>query len=297
MKYVVDSRCFPGYCITSLSDGVHSDYEGETLDELKIRENNSYLIAISPDGIYKRNRIYEQSLCAPFHEITEQNYYDNLDVLPPVRYTGRFFFVGEPYYGSLYPFCFTVGGRYFKGLYSVKASKEELDRIISRHYRQITFKGKITKGIRQVIADRQGKEIYITPYSFINEEGEERFLCNLVINMNDAESLHKARKEMADTLLSLRKHHFLYFSSHDRADDIGLFLDKAEKKGHTLLTNGSLLQFPTNRGSVSFAGSVKETGEPFFYRIYDRELFLHLMRRLRSIKREKAGTDNSNEGR
>lgn len=297
MKYVVDSRCFPGYCITSLSDGVHSDYGGETLDELKIKENNFYLIAISPDGIYKRNRIYERSLCAPFHEITEKNYYDNLDVLSPVRYTGRFFFIGEPYYGSLYPFCFTVGGRYFEGLYSVKASKEELDRIISRHYHQITFKGKIKKGIRQVITDRKGKEIYITPYLFINGENEERFICNLVINMNDAESLHKARKEMADTLLSLRKHHFLYFSNNDRTDDIDLFLDEVEKKGHTLLANGSFFQFPTNRGSVSFAGSVKETGESFFYRIYDRELFLHLMHRLRSIKREKTETDYSNEGR
>ena len=34
-------------------------------------------------------------------------------------------------------------------------------------------------------------------------------------------------------------------------------------------------------------GTVKETGENFFYRIYDRELFLHVMHRLRAVKREK----------
>ena len=111
LKFVIDSRFFCGYCITSLSDGTHSDYGGETLKELRIRENNSYLIAISPNEIYKRNRIYEQSLCAPFHEITEENFYDSLDILPPIHYAGRFFFVGEPYCGNLYPFCFTIGGQ------------------------------------------------------------------------------------------------------------------------------------------------------------------------------------------
>ena len=43
-----------------------------------------------------------------------------------------------------------------------------------------------------------------------------------------------------------------------------------------------------NRESVSFTGTVRETGEPFFFRIYDRELFLHLLYVLRGIKREKA---------
>ena len=43
-----------------------------------------------------------------------------------------------------------------------------------------------------------------------------------------------------------------------------------------------------NRESVSFTGTVRETDEPFFFRIYDRELFLHLLYVLRGIKREKA---------
>lgn len=297
LKFVIDSRFFRGYCLTSLSDGVHSDYGGETLEELRIRENNPHLVTITPDEIYKRNRIYERSLCAPFHEITEEDYDDYLNVLPPIRYTGSFFFVGEPYYGNLYPFCFTIYGHYFKGLYSVRAPKDELERIISRHYRRITFKGKITKGLSQAIADKNGEGTSITPYSFINAEGRECFICNLVITPDNTESLHKARKEMANTLLSLRRHHFLYFSDHDCRDDIEIFLNEVEKKQHTLLANGRFFQFPTNHESVSFTGSIKETGESFFYRIYDRELFLHLMQKLRSIKREKKETGNSNKKR
>ena len=35
LKFVIDSRCFRGSCVTSLSDGIHCDYYGSTLEELK----------------------------------------------------------------------------------------------------------------------------------------------------------------------------------------------------------------------------------------------------------------------
>ena len=93
---------------------------------------------------------------------------------------------------------------------------------------------------------------------------------------------------MAEILLNLRRHHFLYFSGHKRRDDMETFLEEVKKQGHTLLANGKLLQFPMNRESVSFTGTVKETQEPFFFRIYDRDLFLYLLYALRNIRREKA---------
>ena len=63
-------------------------------------------------------------------------------------------------------------------------------------------------------------------------------------------------------------------------------MDRTEKEKYTLLANGTFFQYPVNRESVTFTGSVKETGEEFLYRIYDRELFLHLLHRLRAVKRE-----------
>ncbi|RGN59244.1 MULTISPECIES: hypothetical protein [unclassified Bacteroides] len=287
IKYVIDSRFFRGYCLTSLSDGTHSDYGGETLEELRISERNPYLISVSGKELDKRLRIYEKSLCGSFREITEETYYDSMNVLPPIRLTGRYFFVGEPYSGNLYPFCFNVGGRYFKGLYSARAPKEKLERIIDSHYLQITFKSKVIKGATQVITDKKNGDTLITPYSFLNAEGNERFICNMVAKQNNAGDLHRARKEMADILLSLRKHHFLYFSDNHGEDDIEKFLDEVNYEKQTLLANGRFFQFPINHESVSFTGSIKETGETFFYRIYDRELFQHLLCKLRNVKREK----------
>lgn len=61
---------------------------------------------------------------------------------------------------------------------------------------------------------------------------------------------------------------------------------QVEKKRYTIVANGAFFQFPLCRDSVSFIGTVKETGETFFYRIYDRELFLNVLHRLRTVKRE-----------
>lgn len=288
IKYVIDSRFFRGYCLTSLSDGTHSDYGGETLEELRVSERNPYLIPVSGKELDRRLRIYEKSLCGSFREITEETYYDSMNVLPPIRLTGRYFFVGEPYSGNLYPFCFNVGGRYFKGLYSARAPKEKLERLINRHYLLVTFKGKVTKGTTQVIADKNTGNTLITPYSFINADGNERFICNTVAKQNNAEDIHRSRKEMAGILSSLRKQHFRYFSDNNGEDDIEKFLDEVGSKKQTLLANGRFFQFPINHESVSFTGNIKETGEAFFYRIYDRELFQHLLHKLRNIKREKA---------
>lgn len=288
LKYVIDSRFFRRYCLTSLSDGTHSDYGGEALEELRVSEHNPYLISVSGKELDKRLRIYEKSLCGSFHEITEETYYDSMNVLPPIRLTGCYFFVGEPYSGNLYPFCFNVGGRYFKGLYSARAPKEELEKIIDRHYLLVTFKGKVIKGATQVIADKKTGNTLITPYSFLNAEDNERFICNRVTKQDDAEDIHRARKEMAGILLSLRKHHFRYFSDNNGEDDIEKFLDEVSHKKQTLLANGKFFQYPINCESVSFTGSIKETEDTFFYRIYDRELFQHLLYKLRNVKREKA---------
>lgn len=286
VKYVIDSRHFRGSCLTSMSDGIHNDYGGETLEELRAGRNNPFLIAVTPNTIHKMARIHEKSLCGPFLEITEEDYYDSMGVLPPIRLKGHSFFVGEPYHGTLYAFCFTIGKRYFKGLRSVMTPQSELERQMDEHYRHIMFRGKIIREQSYTIGSKEQPGTTVTPYSFIDAEGEKRFICNRVARRKDTAEIHKARKDMAGILLSLRRHHFLYFSNDNRHDDMEKFMDGMEKKGYTLLANGRFFQYPVNRESVSFTGSVKETGETFLYRIYNRELFLHLLQRLRSVKRE-----------
>lgn len=88
LKFVVDSHSFDGSCVTTMSDGIHGDYHHETLEELRDREKNPYLIAVSGNTVRKMIRIHLQSLCAPFSEITEERYFDYMDVLPPSAIPG-----------------------------------------------------------------------------------------------------------------------------------------------------------------------------------------------------------------
>ena len=95
LRFIIDSRCFDGSCVTVMSDGIHSDYGHETLEELRERENNPSLIAVPGNAICKKMHIHLQSLCAPFCEITEEDYFDYMDTLPPIRHTRNFFFMSE----------------------------------------------------------------------------------------------------------------------------------------------------------------------------------------------------------
>lgn len=202
LKYVIDSRYFDGTCLTSMSDGFHNDYGGETIEELRIRENNPYLKAVTPSDIDKKLRLYNQSLSEPFKEITEEDYYDLLDVLPPLRMRQNSFFVGEPYYGNMYSFCFTRQGRYFKGLRSVLTPQSELDSQIDRHMEIINRKAVISK-------EETSKTISGTrliPYYFSLDGKQSVFICNLVIQSDS----RQARTDMANTLKSLRRNHYQF---------------------------------------------------------------------------------------
>ncbi|MDY5194733.1 MAG: hypothetical protein SPH46_00185, partial [Parabacteroides distasonis] len=177
LKFVVDSRSFDGSCVTTMSDGIHGDYHHETLEELRDREKNPCLTAVSGNTVRKMIRIHLQSLCAPFSEITEERYFDYMDVLPPIRHTRNFFFLGEPYHADIYRFCFRAGGRYFTGLRSVTTPRKELERQMDNHYRNITFKGDIQKEKPMVISGHaRHASIIIVPYLFLDINGEKKFI-------------------------------------------------------------------------------------------------------------------------
>ena len=113
------------------------------------------------------------------------------------------FFVGEPYYGNMYSFCFTRQGSYFKGLRSVLTPQSELDSQIDRHMEIINRKAVISK-------EETSKTISGTrliPYYFSLDGKQSVFICNLVIQSDS----RQARTDMANTLKSLRRNHYQFY--------------------------------------------------------------------------------------
>ncbi len=131
LRYVLDPDNFTGSVLTSMHDGVHSDYGNhETIEELRVRENNTKLMAITREELYPLWVNYQESLQKPFEEITEKRYYELKNCLPPERWINSGFFVGEPYYGNLYSLCFNHKGKYYSALRNIRLSDETLEKQI-----------------------------------------------------------------------------------------------------------------------------------------------------------------------
>lgn len=284
-KYVADSRYFRGDVLTIMSDGVHCDDSGHTLTELREKENNPHLYAFGRKELRKKGRIYMESLCTLFREISPERYKE-LSFYSSIRKNRNSFFEAEPYYWELHDFYFKVSGRCFTGIRPVNLPHEELQRQIGEHYRRITRKPEIRKW-NIVSPGTDGNNGWIgTAYFFVTEEGRQLFICNLTTSGKTEESILEVRKDVACTLRSLHRHHYTYFTGIGDTDDLDRFMDDMEKNDYTLLASGTFFQYPVNRESVTFTGKIKETDKRFLYRIYDREVFLHLLKRLRSVKRE-----------
>lgn len=281
-RFIADSRCFSGVCLTVMSDGLHSDSTGETLEELRIRKDNPYITALSPRQMEKRMRLYRQALCAPFEEITKKEYLERLNVLPPIRKREDSFFLSEPYYGELAEFCFTRENRFFKGIRSVCTPQAILDKEADRHMELIRRKAFLLKGKDTPVGDNGTDLWHMMPYFFSVDGKAPAFLCNLVYR----DDRRQARTDMAHTLKSLRNSHYRYCWGKGTYETPDCLMDRAFQENLTLISGGCFFQYPTNRESATFFGQVKETGEEFLFRIYDRDYFLYLLKRLRTVKRE-----------
>lgn len=285
MKYIIDSRYFDGACLTSMSDDTRSDYGGQTLEELRQREKNPHLIAVSPDRMALLVKRYNRALSRPFREISEERYYYLFECLPPARVGSDWFFVGEPYHGNLYPLCFRSGGRFFMAERSLSLSDMEISSQISRHMEKLYRHPQIVKGepFWQYMAWYNTNVAYI-PYSFVMD-GKKLFFRNIATCTKSLINERKNRNELAGLLRNLRANHYEYCTFHSVKKDIFEFFDWLQKNKYTLEIQGELFDFADDRSHVDFHGNVCEYSAAFYYRIYSRELFSHIINQLRTVKR------------
>ena len=237
LRYVIDSRYYNGTCLTCMTDGVRSDHGGETLEELRTQENNPYLTVVTSKRIDKMNRLYLQSLCAPFKEITEGEYYDLLHVGRPLRMKQDSFFAGDYNYNSVYIFCFTRESRYFKGMRPAYTPQIQLDNEIDMYMTIINRKA--------VISKEETSKTVTTGTRFLVIQSDSR----------------QARTDMANTLKSLRRNHYQFYKGKGHYETPDELIDHVSGKKLTLVSDGHFFQYPPDKESVTFIGHIKETSE------------------------------------
>ena len=218
MRYIIDSRYFDGTCLTSMSDDMHSDYGGETLEALREREKNPYLVAVSPVRMTLLVKRYTRALCKPFHEITEERYYELLECLPPARMQSDWFFVGEPYYRNLYALCFESDGRYFRAERPIRLSNAEIYRQIREHMEKVNLHPAIVKKASFVkYVNWYKKTVTYIPYYF-EYGGKIYFLKNLATRTGSEFGDRRERNEMAALLRNLRGNRYEYCTFYSQKE-------------------------------------------------------------------------------
>jgi hypothetical protein len=257
----------------------------ETLEALREREKNPYLVAVSPVRMTLLVKRYTRALCKPFHEITEERYYELLECLPPARMQSDWFFVGEPYYRNLYALCFESDGRYFRAERPIRLSNAEIYRQIREHMEKVNLHPAIVKKASFVkYVNWYKKTVTYIPYYF-EYGGKIYFLKNLATRTGSEFGDRRERNEMAALLRNLRGNRYEYCTFYSQKKDIFEFFDWLRKNKYTLEIQGDLFDFADDRSHVDFHGNVCEYSAVFHYRIYSRELFGHIINQLRTVKR------------
>ena len=71
---------------------------------------------------------WERSLCGDWKEITEQEYDDMLNILPPLKWYDGGFFSSEAFSGALHSFYQKLNGKYYTSLQSIFTDRNEIIR-------------------------------------------------------------------------------------------------------------------------------------------------------------------------
>ena len=119
-EYVVKPQ-YDGYLTAILYDGIcpYSNTRKETF------EAEGYRV-ISDKEFEELDAKYEESLCGGWSEITKEEYYDHMNVLPPVMYHNGGFFSSEATRGSLHDFYQEWNGKYYACLFSIFDKREKI---------------------------------------------------------------------------------------------------------------------------------------------------------------------------
>lgn len=142
--YVVSKNNYKGW-VTAILKGARSTYTNYTFEQIQADTPDDELEVIYDFDVYyeKYHKPYELSLQKEWKEITEEQYYEMLECLPPWRWRKidsniSCFAVSECYTMSLHSFCLEVtteeGLKYFSALRSIYTSDESIANNFKQQY-------------------------------------------------------------------------------------------------------------------------------------------------------------------
>lgn len=133
MIWIVNAAHFDGYAKTSFAEGSACPYTGKTAEQFAA-EGYDVLNDEQFDELLER---YQTGLCGRWKEVTEEEYNEQLNVLPPIGWNGSGFWMSEYTYGDVTAYYQRFGGRYYTSLQRINTSRKEilasLDEYVEAH--------------------------------------------------------------------------------------------------------------------------------------------------------------------
>lgn len=129
MIWIVNAAHFDGYAKTSFAEGGACPYTGKTAEQFAA-EGYDVLNDEQFDELLER---YQNGLCGRWKEVTEEEFNEQLNVLPPIGWNGSGFWMSEYTYGDVTAYYQRFGGRYYTSLQRINTSRGEILYSLSRH--------------------------------------------------------------------------------------------------------------------------------------------------------------------
>lgn len=132
--YIIDpTKEFKGHVENTMNKdtGLVHYRENTSFEDYKKEKGNENLVTMTWEELEEKYIIpYKNNLQKPFKEITEEDFNEMLNVLPPMRWTrfenGRFFFISEAYTADLHSLYVKYKGKYYTGLRSRFMKDEDI---------------------------------------------------------------------------------------------------------------------------------------------------------------------------
>ena len=122
MIWIVNAAHFDGYAKTSFAEGGACPYTGKTAEQFAA-EGYDVLNDEQLDELLER---YQNGLCGRWKEVTEEEFHEQLNVLPPIGWNGSGFWMSEFAYGDVTAYYQRFGGRYYTSLQRISNSRGEI---------------------------------------------------------------------------------------------------------------------------------------------------------------------------
>ena len=122
LKWILKPGEYKGYTYSYIGNDGKDPFHGMTEAEWLAA---GYQI-MTDEQLDALEKAFHAEICGQWEEITKEQYYDFLDVLPPINYSDGGFFMQEPLTGNIHLYCQELENRFYSSYQEILTPKKRI---------------------------------------------------------------------------------------------------------------------------------------------------------------------------